>query len=146
MFKTTFFKINSSSVSKPSSNNIFGHPFHIVNNSPWPILVSLAVFSFTSTFVICVHCLARPFGVLFFLLSVIFLSFLSFFWWSDVIDESLDGYHTPEVATGLRLGFVLFIVSEVMFFFSFFWAFFLRKFGPFYLDWLCMASIWYYTY
>jgi len=30
------------------------------------------------------------------------------------------GYHTVAVKQGLRLGMVLFIVSEVMFFFSFF--------------------------
>jgi cytochrome c oxidase subunit 3 len=110
--------------------SVYAHPFHIVNNSPWPIIVSLAAFFFTSTFVICVHRLARPFGVVFFLLSIVFLFFLSFFWWSDVIDESMEGYHTPEVANGLRLGFVLFIVSEVMFFFSFFWAFFYASLAP----------------
>jgi cytochrome c oxidase subunit 3 len=44
------------------------------------------------------------------------------FWWRDVSIES--GEHTPEVDLGLKIGMALFITSEVMFFFSFFWAFF----------------------
>ena|SRR5579871_4076714 len=32
------------------------------------------------------------------------------------------GYHTQVVERSLRLGFMLFLVSEVMFFFGFFWA------------------------
>lgn len=32
--------------------------------------------------------------------------------------------------TGLRMGIILFIVSEVFFFFSFFWAFFHRSLSP----------------
>jgi cytochrome c oxidase subunit 3 len=40
------------------------------------------------------------------------------------------GYHTQKVVTGLRLGVVLFIISEVMFFFSFFWAFLHSSLAP----------------
>jgi heme/copper-type cytochrome/quinol oxidase subunit 3 len=41
-----------------------------------------------------------------------------------VIKESSQGFHTHKVQQGLRLGMLLFIASEVMFFFAFFWAFF----------------------
>jgi heme/copper-type cytochrome/quinol oxidase subunit 3 len=42
-------------------------------------------------------------------------------WWRDVIREStFAGYHTKQVQYGLRLGVILFIISEVMFFASFF--------------------------
>ena len=34
------------------------------------------------------------------------------------------GFHTSYVVKGLRDGFILFLVSEIMFFFSLFWAFF----------------------
>jgi len=34
--------------------------------------------------------------------------------------ESNAGHHTPIVQQGLRLGMILFIVSEVFFFFAFF--------------------------
>lgn len=57
------------------------------------------------------------------LLSVIF-------WFHDVILEATkERYHTKKVQLGLRYGMLLFIVSEVMFFFGFF-------FGYFYIAWL----------
>lgn len=46
-------------------------------------------------------------------------------WWKDVVCEANSGRdHTEVVRHGLRVGMVLFIVSEVMFFFAFFWAYF----------------------
>jgi cytochrome c oxidase subunit 3 len=67
------------------------------------------------------------------------MTFLGFFlvlcimslWWRDVIREgTYSGYHTKEVQRGLRLGVVLFIISELMLFFSFFWAFFHSSLSP----------------
>jgi heme/copper-type cytochrome/quinol oxidase subunit 3/predicted secreted protein len=53
------------------------------------------------------------------------------FWFRDIIREALYmGYHTTYVQSNLRLGFALFIVSEVMFFVSFFWAFFHSSIDP----------------
>jgi cytochrome c oxidase subunit 3 len=52
-------------------------------------------------------------------------------WWRDVIIEgTFEGHHTQAVQKGLRLGVILFIASEVMFFFSFFWAFFHSSLAP----------------
>ena len=51
-------------------------------------------------------------------------------WWRDVIDESLQGHHTSYVQTSLKYGVILFIVTEVMFFFGFFWAFFHAALSP----------------
>jgi len=46
-------------------------------------------------------------------------------WWRDVIREAqVQHAHTAPVRHGLRVGMVLFIASEVMFFVAFFWAFF----------------------
>ncbi|GAY69439.1 hypothetical protein CUMW_272010 [Citrus unshiu] len=54
-----------------------------------------------------------------------------FVWWRDVLREStLEGHHTKVVQLGLRYGFILFIVSEVMLFFAFFWAFFHSSLAP----------------
>lgn len=47
-----------------------------------------------------------------------------------VVRESQAGYHTAIVQQGLRLGVVLFIVSEIMFFFAFFWAYFHYSLSP----------------
>ena len=63
--------------------------------------------------------------------ALIHLICVTIAWWSDVIDEStFQGCHTKKVQEGLRLGMCLFIASEVMFFFSFFWAFFHSSIAP----------------
>ena len=52
-------------------------------------------------------------------------------WWRDVIREgTYQGHHTLVVQKGLRYGMLLFITSEVMFFFAFFWAFFHSALSP----------------
>lgn len=52
-------------------------------------------------------------------------------WWRDVAGESLRGENTSQVVRlGLRYGMVLFIVSEVMFFVAWFWAFFASALYP----------------
>lgn len=61
------------------------------------------------------------------LLSILYTMFV---WWRDIIDESLQGHHTTYVQTGLKYGMILFIISEVMFFFGFFWAFFHSSLSP----------------
>jgi cytochrome c oxidase subunit 3 len=58
-------------------------------------------------------------------LSGILLVTVAYRWWADVVREgTYQGLHTNAVQTGLRYGMLLFIVSEVMFFLAFFWAFF----------------------
>jgi cytochrome c oxidase subunit 3 len=62
-------------------------------------------------------------------LSVIL--FVMFTWWRDVIREALyEDKHSERVQNGIRLGIALFILSEVMLFFSFFWAFFHSSTSP----------------
>lgn len=57
--------------------------------------------------------------------------FISWRWWRDIIRESTyEGKHTKEVITGLKMGIILFITSEVFFFISFFWAFFHSSLSP----------------
>jgi cytochrome c oxidase subunit 3 len=52
-------------------------------------------------------------------------------WFTDIITEAtFEGHHTFKVQQGLRYGMVLFIVSEIMFFFGFFWAFFHSSLSP----------------
>jgi cytochrome c oxidase subunit 3 len=42
-------------------------------------------------------------------------------WFNDIVIEStFEGYHTLAVQRGIRMGVALFIISEIMFFFSFF--------------------------
>lgn len=45
-------------------------------------------------------------------------------------EGSYLGHHTTYVARGLRIGFLLFLLSEAMFFFAIFWGFFHRALRP----------------
>ena len=52
-------------------------------------------------------------------------------WFRDVITEGTYlGNHTKQVQRGLNIGFALFIISEVFFFLSIFWAFFHSSLSP----------------
>jgi len=69
------------------------------------------------------------FGGLFLIFGLLCLILCVFFWFSDIVDEAtMSGYHTKAVRMGLRLGFLLFIVSEMMLFFGFFLSIFSRSF------------------
>ena len=97
------------------------HSYHLVDPSPWPISGSLGALATTVGGVMYMH----PFqgGARLLSLGLIFLLYTMFVWWRDVLREStLEGHHTKVVQLGPRYGSILFIVSEVMFFFAFFWA------------------------
>lgn len=105
------------------------HKYHLVSQSPWPLFVSLGILSLVIGFVMFLHKYEGGWELfqLGFLLSLIGGTF----WWRDVVREgTFKGDHTSLVQYGLKLGFLLFIISEVMFFFSFFWAFFHSSLAP----------------
>ena len=105
-------------------SNFLRHPFHLVDESPWPLLASFRGLGLTSGLLKWFH--GNEFDLL--ILRIVFLILISFQWWRDVRREgSYMGFHTSMVELGLRWGIILFIVSEVFFFVSFFWAFFHRS-------------------
>lgn len=105
------------------------HPFHLVDPSPWPLVSSTSAFVATSGAVSYFH--GFSFGGSFVTFGIVSLVFSIFIWWRDVIREgTFEGQHTSIVQLGLRFGIVLFIISEVMFFFAFFWAFFHSSLAP----------------
>ena len=63
-------------------------------------------------------------------LAQIGVSQISILWWRDVIREAKGGYHTEMVQRGIQIGFLLFQISEIMQFASFFWAFFHASQAP----------------
>lgn len=105
------------------------HNYHLVDPSPWPLLSSLGAFGITSSAVAYFHYYEGSERS--FILSLIVLISSAFFWWRDVIREgTFLGHHTKVVQRGLKLGMILFIISEVMFFFSFFWSYFHSSIAP----------------
>lgn len=64
------------------------------------------------------------------LLGIFQLILITGLWWRDVVREgTFEAMHTFAVQRGLKMGMILFIVSEVMFFFAFFWAYFHSSLG-----------------
>jgi len=105
------------------------HPFHIVGKSPWPFFLSIALLVLAIGLVLYFHSYLYWYETLRFGFG--FLIVVLAFWWKDVIREGLlCGWHTSKVVAGLKLGFILFIISEVMFFASFFWAFLHSSLAP----------------
>src|SRR2546423_32750 len=91
------------------------HSFHLVTLSPWPITAAIGVGSMAFGAVMYFHFFR--FGGFTLLLGLILLAFSIILWWRDVIREgTFEGMHTGNVQRGLRIGMILFIVSEIMFF------------------------------
>lgn len=109
------------------STHYTNHPFHLVDKSPWPILRAFSVITLVSGLAKWFH----TFNINLIILGVISTSLIMYQWWRDVRREgTYQGLHTWNVGVGLRWGMILFITSEVLFFLSFFWAFFHRSLSP----------------
>nr|UVN15314.1 cytochrome oxidase subunit 3 [Nasonia oneida] len=102
-------------------------PFHLVTLSPWPLMLSfnllMMMISLMNWF--------NNFNTLMLVFSSLLLVLCVFQWWRDVIREStFQGFHTKKVIMGLKIGMLLFIASEVLFFFSIFWCYFHMFLSP----------------
>jgi len=107
------------------------HSFHLVDPSPWPLLSSLGALLLTTGVVLYMHKYIGGWNLLF--TGFLTILFCMYGWWRDVVREAtFEDQHTAVVQKGLRLGMILFIASEVMFFFAFFWAFFHSSIAPAY--------------
>ena len=105
------------------------HPFHLVDPSPWPLMSSLGALASTIGGVMYMH--GYNGGNIVLLFGICVTIYSMGIWWRDVIRESTyQGHHTNRVQVGLRYGMILFIVSEIMFFVAFFWAFFHSSLAP----------------
>uniref|UniRef100_A0AAU7BNI0 Cytochrome c oxidase subunit 3 n=1 Tax=Psyllaephagus populi TaxID=3122998 RepID=A0AAU7BNI0_9HYME len=102
-------------------------PFHLVTISPWPLVVSFSIFNIFTSIIFWFN-----FGNFFWVfLNLLMVVFILFQWWRDIVREStFQGFHTFGVLSGLKMGMVLFIISEVFFFVSIFWAYFHMFLSP----------------
>nr|WRY72492.1 cytochrome c oxidase subunit III [Yangida basnetti] len=103
------------------------HPFHLVDKSPWPLTGSIGLMTtllgltlwFNSSLMN-----SMTMGTIIIILTMIQ-------WWRDVTREaSFQGLHTNKVIFSMKMGMILFITSEIMFFLSFFWSFFHSSLAP----------------
>nr|AJF93949.1 cytochrome c oxidase subunit 3 [Euretidae gen. sp. DVL-2014] len=103
------------------------HPYHLVEPSPWPIIGGFGALFLTTGSMIYFHFTHNKLIIL----GMITTTIIMIIWWRDIIREaSFQGLHTKKVQKNLKYGMILFILSEILFFFSFFWAFFHSSLTP----------------
>jgi len=81
-------------------------PFHLVDPSPWPILVSFSLLNLTIGAVAYMH--GFTYGGYILTLGFILTTYGMILWFRDVVIEaSYLGHHTKEVKNGLMMGVIL---------------------------------------
>jgi len=107
--------------------NNSNHPFHLVNFSPWPLIGAIRVLTLVTGIIKWFH----QYNINLLILGIIITLLTIYQWWRDISRErTFQGLHTISVINGLKWGIILFIVSEILFFFSFFWRFFHSRLSP----------------
>jgi cytochrome c oxidase subunit 3 len=106
--------------------HVKNHDYHILPPSIWPLITSVAAFAMLFGAVNWMHGSAPWL----FFMGLVGVLYVMYGWWANVVTESNQGDHTPVVRIGLKYGFIMFIMSEVMFFVAWFWAFFKHAIYP----------------
>nr|ACI95017.1 cytochrome c oxidase subunit III [Sivaloka damnosus] len=103
------------------------HPFHLVTSSPWPILTSINIFTMLMGLIMWMT--KKELTLM--IMGTSLTAICSIVWWRDMMREStFQGNHTIKVISGIKLGMIMFIISEVMFFISLFWSFLHSSLSP----------------
>ena len=111
----------------PTNITQISHPSHLVEPSPWPVIAAAAALITTLGLAAWFH----NYGTTLLTLGILLLLTTASQWWRDILREAVfQGHHTSYVARGLRIGIIIFIASEAMFFLAFFWAFFHSALAP----------------
>lgn len=100
---------------------IFCNPFHFVTVSPWPFLCSVGlILLFLGLF-----CWFILYQLTLLIIGIVTVTITCLQWWRDVIRErEFQGFHVVLVIKLIRYRFLIFIISEIFFFVSFFWSYF----------------------
>ena len=106
------------------------HDYHILPPSIWPFMGAVSAVFLLVGIVLWFSPQVENNQPWVFLIGLAGTLYVMFAWWSDVITEAQTGDHTPVVVIGLRYGFIMFIMSEIMFFSAWFWTFFKHALYP----------------
>lgn len=97
------------------------HHYFMLLARPWPLLARLNAFRFMFSILIFV----KVRDTVFLAQSLFNLAWGCFIWWfSYSLEFNLEGRDNLSLETGLKYSIILFISSEIFFFFSFFWSYF----------------------
>lgn len=100
--------------------------YYVPAYSVWPILTATAVFCTLVGFINIIHD-NTLLGTSSLLCGITLLLFVILGWFHSVISESRQGLYSPMTGRSFRWGMVIFIVSEVMLFATFFGALFYAR-------------------
>jgi len=94
-----------------------GNGHYVPGPRPWSALAALSVGSFVPSLILGLTRSRRWIGAS----RVVVVISVAVVWWNDLVAEAtLGGQHTSLIVHLLKFGFILFILSEIMLFFSFF--------------------------
>lgn len=115
----------------PRKLNTQEHGFHILKKQTIASVLTSGFVGFLPFFFYLFPLYELTFQFYKFHVIYLICTFYSIFLWLHcIVRESEAGFHTFQVQRGLLVGFFMFILSEVMFFFSIFWAFFYFSLDP----------------
>nr|QBO27204.1 cytochrome oxidase subunit III [Appendiseta robiniae] len=102
-------------------------PYFLLNLSPWPIMMSINSFNLMISNIMMMN-FKMNFSILLNLINILLISTL---WWRDIIREStFQGNHNFYIMNLIKLSMILFIISEMFLFISFFWNFLHNSLAP----------------
>nr|YP_009400274.1 cytochrome c oxidase subunit III [Nurudea yanoniella]ARW70276.1 cytochrome c oxidase subunit III [Nurudea yanoniella]QBK84293.1 cytochrome c oxidase subunit 3 [Nurudea yanoniella] len=105
----------------------FNQPYYILNISPWPILMAFNSFNFMISNIMIMNFKFNMISMMNLMLMII----ISILWWRDIIREStFQGNHNFYIMNLIKLSMILFIISELFLFISFFWNFLHNSLAP----------------
>nr|UZT67482.1 cytochrome c oxidase subunit 3 [Endecameris sp. ZJUH 20220006] len=105
----------------------YNHPYHLVTLSPWPMITSFSVMIMMLSTILMFNYKK----IYLMLIGMLMIYLCSYQWWRDITREStFQGMHTLIVMKSIKLSMILFILSELLFFISFFWTFFHSALSP----------------
>lgn len=93
--------------------------YPVIYYSPWPLFRSFFALSLPIRFIIGFKNLWA-----YLYLIIFFVAFSTFLWFKDIDLEDLQGRSSLSEESLIKIRFALFIVREIILFFSFFWCFF----------------------
>nr|YP_010571655.1 cytochrome c oxidase subunit III [Aphis solanella]UZH32915.1 cytochrome c oxidase subunit III [Aphis solanella] len=102
-------------------------PYFILNLSPWPILISLNTFNLMISNIMILNFKSNLIS----LINLLMIIIISMLWWRDIIREStFQGNHNFFIMNLIKFSMILFIISEMFLFISFFWNFLHNSLAP----------------
>nr|YP_010028679.1 cytochrome c oxidase subunit III [Stomaphis sinisalicis]QOS49066.1 cytochrome c oxidase subunit 3 [Stomaphis sinisalicis] len=102
-------------------------PYFILNLSPWPILMSLNMFNLLMSNIMIMNFKFNSISIL----NLMLILLISSLWWRDIIREStFQGNHNFYIMNLIKLSMIMFIISEMFLFISFFWNFLHNSLAP----------------